>query len=46
MQQENKERMGQEDYLDEEDVRDQVDQDPGQRQKENQNDSKDDPLAA
>lgn len=35
-----------EEFLDAEDVRDQVDQDPGERQKENQNDQEDDPLAA
>lgn len=35
-----------EEFLDSEDVRDQVDQDPGERQKENQNDQEDDPLAA
>jgi hypothetical protein len=31
---------------DQEAVRDRVDQDPGHRQKQNQNDDKDDPLAA
>lgn len=30
----------------EEDIRDEVDQDPGMHQKENQNEQKDDPLAA
>jgi hypothetical protein len=46
MQNEDFNPQGQNEEMDADDVRDQVDQDPGERQRENQNHEKDDPLAA